>query len=335
MKSVHLVIPDLFLPASIAAEVSADLHLPAMQALLARGQCTTGQAVPLENYLFGLFGVESDEVAPVAPVSAAFDGLPAGCWLRADPLNLSLQRDQMLASSVSVSPAESVELCASLNEYFAGQGLDFFAPHSQRWYMRVSALPDISTRPLSAVLGGNVGPALATGKEAVRWNQLFNEIQMLLFAHPLNELREARGESTVNSLWLWGGGDMIPSFIKRYEHISSDDTFPEMIASASGTSFSSLSAPWDCNEDIGSRLLVCTALRTALQRGDLAAWRATLVELETGYAQPLYKALRNGTISQLQLDVPAEDEVKKYVLRRRDTWAFWRKTLPLAEYSPV
>ena len=37
MKSVHLVIPDLFLPHDIAAEACADLSLPALEKLLARG----------------------------------------------------------------------------------------------------------------------------------------------------------------------------------------------------------------------------------------------------------------------------------------------------------
>ena len=40
MKNVHLIIPDLFLPEDIAAEVCADLHLPALEKLLARGAST-------------------------------------------------------------------------------------------------------------------------------------------------------------------------------------------------------------------------------------------------------------------------------------------------------
>jgi hypothetical protein len=36
--------------------------------------------------------------------------------------------------------------------------------------------------------------------------RLLNEVQMLLFNHPLNESREARGEPPVNGLWLSGCG---------------------------------------------------------------------------------------------------------------------------------
>ena len=137
-------------------------------------------------------------------ISAAFDGLAAGCWLRADSVNLSLQRDQLLLASVQAGSEEAAALCASLNAHFAGQDIEFFAPHPRRWYMRLDALPRIITTPLSEVVGGDVRRALPTGEDAARWHRLFNEIQMLLHAHPLNEAREARGELPINSRVVLG-----------------------------------------------------------------------------------------------------------------------------------
>ena len=206
MKSVHLIIPDLFLPKSFAAEVGAGLSLPALEKLLRRGQSERPEAVSLEQLLCGSFGVPFQDEAPIAPISAAFDGLAAGCWMRADPVNLNLQRDQLMMSAVQTGSGEAAALSASLNQHFAGQGLEFFAPHPQRWYVRLSELPRIRTTPLSQALGGDVRGVLPGGAEAARWHQLFNEIQMLLHAHPLNEAREARGEPTINSVWFWGGG---------------------------------------------------------------------------------------------------------------------------------
>jgi hypothetical protein len=206
MKSVHLVIPDLFLPKNFAAGVSAGLRFPALEKLLGRGQGEMSEAVSLEQLLCGSFDMPLQDEAPIAPISAAFDGLAAGCWMRADPVNLNLQRDQLLMSAVQIDNGEAVALSASLNEHFAGQGLEFFAPHPQRWYVRLGELPRIRTTPLSQALGGDVRGALPGGADASRWHQLFNEIQMLLHAHPLNEAREARGEPTINSVWFWGGG---------------------------------------------------------------------------------------------------------------------------------
>jgi len=341
MKSAHLVIPALFLPEDIAAEVCRGLCLPALEKMLGRGHSEVLEPVPLENLLCGLFGVPCQPDAPIAPVSAAFDGLGAGCWLRADPVHLHLQRDQLLLAGVQAGSGEAAAFCASLNMHFAGQGMEFFAPHPQRWYVRLDKLPRIGARPLSEIVGGDVRRALPTGEDAAHWHQVFNEIQMLLFAHPLNE---ARGESPINSVWFWGGGcgeNTKPQ--KNYDIVSSDDVLAEMFAKAAGVPFSpwpkqwrgSLSQRGRAFSSEGRQLLVWTGLRSALQRGDLAGWRTALQDFESGYAQPLWQALRSGKIAQLQLDILGADGIRRVLLTRGDTWAFWRRARPLAGYAMV
>jgi len=335
MHSVHLIISDLFLPADIAAEVCADLRLPALERMLARGASTgsarMGEGVSLEEHLCGLFGVSCEAGVPIAPLSAVFDGLGAGCWLRADPVHLRLQRDQLvLLPDLEVSADEAGQLSAALNEHFAGQGMEFFAPHPQRWYMLLDRLPDIETVPLSQAAGRNVRDLLPKGKEAAHWHRIFNEIQMLLFAHPVNEAREARGELPANSLWLWGGGcdaGMQPQ--KAFDHVSSDEVLAGMFAAAAGIPFSNWPEQWRNEENCGRQLLVWTGLRSALRRGDLDAWRAALQEFETGYAQPLWRALRAGKISQLQVEILGGDHVRRLLLTRADAWAFWKRTKSL------
>ena len=346
MRKVHLVVCDLFLPADIAAGVCADLRLPALEKMLARGASTGsapstgsgrtgGVGASLEDHLCGLFGLPCQQDAPIAPVSAVFDGLGEGCWLRADPVHLRLQRDQLvLLPDVGVNADEAGQLCAALNEHFAGQGMEFFAPHPQRWYVRLDRLPDIVTVPLSQAAGRNVRGLLPKGKDAAHWHRVFNEIQMLLFAHPVNEAREVRGELPVNSLWLWGGGVNAP-LQKTYASVSSDEALAGMFAAAAGIPFSSWPEQWRDEENGGTQLLVWTGLRSALRRGDLDAWRAALQEFEAGYAQPLWQALRAGKISQLQVDILGGDRVRNLLLTRADTWAFWRRAKPLAQYSMV
>jgi hypothetical protein len=384
MKSVHLVIPGLFLPKDLAAEAGAGLSLPALEKLLGRGRSEILDPVPLENLLCVSFGVPCSDDAPIAPISAAFDGLAAGCWLRADPVNLDLQRDQLLLATVQVGSEEAAALCASLNEHFAGQDMEFFAPHPQRWYVRLDALPRISTAPLSQVVGGDVRRALPEGEDAARWHQLFNEIQMLLHAHPLNEAREARGEPTVNSVWFWGGGcDTLPAkpadcgnsrqaaptvqeeaavanwgggcdsaygslrssgepvglplagalLQKNYDSVSSDDLLAGVFATSSSATFSVWPEKWRDAENNDRQLLVWTGLRSALQGGDLAAWRTALQDFENSYARPIWQALRSGSIAKLQIDILGGESMLRAVLTPADAWAFWRRARRLAEYS--
>jgi len=71
--------------------------------------------------LCGMFGVPCNQDVPIAPIFALFDGTGEGCWLRADSVHLRVQREQMvLLPNAEVSADESVQMCATLNEYFAG-----------------------------------------------------------------------------------------------------------------------------------------------------------------------------------------------------------------------
>jgi hypothetical protein len=340
----------------------------------------------LENILCELFDVPGAADAPIATISAAFDGLAAGCWLRADPVNLNLQRDQLLLNGVQVGSDEAAALCASLNVHFSGQGMEFFAPHPQRWYVRLDTLPQMRTMPVSQVIGGDVRGALPSGADAPGWHQLFNEIQMLLHAHTLNETREAKGDVPINSVWFWGGGcdtllikplatrlgepttpakslvmakpadcgnsrqaaatvpeedtvanwgggSDVVSLQENFQSVSSDDVLAEMFATAAGVPFSAWNKQWRAEDCNGKQLLVWTGLSSALQRGDLAAWRTALQDFENSYAQPLWQALRSGEIAQLQLDILGGDSIRRVWLTRGDAWAFWRRSRSLAGYS--
>lgn len=344
MKNVHLVIADLFLPKDFGA--SAGLHLPALEKILARGTSTSsaqgtssfdtlgGSArtddirISLEDALCELFRVSGG----LAPIAAAFDGLEPGCWLRADPVHVRLQREQVvLLPNVVVSAEEATLFCASLNEHFNNQGIQFFAPHPSRWYVRLDTLPEIISVPLSQAAGRNIHGNLPKGKDEKRWRQLFNEIQMLLFAHPVNEAREARCEVPVNSVWFWGEGSEVAATTPSAS-ASSDEILVKMLASAAKIPFSDWQMSWQNKP--GDELLIFTGLRSSLQQGDLSAWRNALQDFETGYAQPLWQALRAGKIAQLKLDVLGADSMHQIVLTRADTWAFWRGSRRLADVLP-
>ena len=108
-----------------------------------------------------------------------------------------------------------------------------------------------------------------------------------------------------------------------------------MFAAAAGIPFAGWPEQWRDEKSSGRQLLVWTGLRSALRRGDLDAWRAALQEFETGYAQPLWQALRAGKISQLQVDILGGEHARYFSLIRADAWAFWRRARLLAQYSMV
>lgn len=333
----HLVVPDLFLPQEVAGEACAGLALPALEWLLARAQPQPLLADTLEAWLCDAFGVSNQAIAPVTLLA---DGMVPGeaCWMRADPVHVRMQREQMiLQPDVPLNADEAALLCSSLNAYFAAEGLRFSAPHPQRWYLRLETAPDMTTSPLAQAAGRNVHAYLPRGRDALRWHSMFNEIQMLFFEHPVNQAREARGELPINSVWLWGGGSAAQGLMQTFTRVVGDSPLATAFAQAAGIPHAAL--PDDLNrfseDNDGNVLIVWEGLRRALQQGDLTAWRDSVLRLEQSCAALLRDALRAGRITQLSLDGLGEGIASSFVLTRSASWKLWRQPKPLAHYAKV
>lgn len=335
MNNVHVVIPDLFLSREIAADIIAGLELPALETLLARAQPQRLPASGLEEWLCNAYGVADQAVAPVALLA---DGMApeSSYWLRADPVHLRIRHGKMiLQADVLLACEEAAQLCASLNTHFSGAGLRFFAPHPQRWYLRLDKAPAMATRPVAQVAGKNVHAHLPAGADALHWTGVFNEIQMLFFEHAVNQAREARGELPVNSIWLWGGGYASGELVQPFARVYGDSDLAAAFALASGVPCAA--APqtgrgWSGHGD-DAVLLAWEGLRRALQQGDLQAWRASVQRFEQACAAPLLAALRAGRIARVTLDAPGEDVTRRFVLARGMAWKLWRRPQNLAHYA--
>jgi hypothetical protein len=325
MKQLDLLIPGLFPPRDIAADLCMGLRLPALEKLLARGKVGTSPFGEFEGTLSALFGANS-----VAPVRAAAEGLEVGdaYWLCADPVSLQLQRAQMLVLPESVPVRQDADsLCDALNAHFAEIGLRFFAPHPCRWYVRMDEEPRILTTPLRQVLWQDAKFFQPQGKDTLRWQRIATEVQMLLYGHPLNQAREARGEALVNSLWLWGGGRGVP-LGQPFEVSGGDSDLAGAFAQVAGVpQIGSIREMLDIYS--GSGLWVCAAAGDALQHGDLYAWRETIQRIEQEIALPLLKALQAGQLQNLTLNVGTHC----YRVTRIDTWKLWRSGRSLARYA--
>lgn len=329
MKHLHLLVPNLFPPQQVAVEVCAGLRLPALRKLLSRANASASTVQILEDWLCAAFAAQS-----VAPVRAAADGLETGeaYWLCADPVNLQLQRAQaLLLPDVVPGREEAAALCASLNEHFAGMGLRFLAPHPQRWYVRLEAELQMTTAPLRLAAWGDAKFHQPQGADALHWQRIATEVQMLLYAHPVNQARAARGELMVGSLWFWGGGRAMP-LKKAFDAVGGDSDLAATFARvAGGAQVESLQAMLDGERESG--LWVCDMPGAAIQRGDLYAWQEAVQRIELEYAQPLLQALQAGRLRRLTLEVMQEGGAQRFGLNRSDAWKLWRVARPLARYA--
>ena len=335
MKNVHIVIPDLFLPQQLAAYASKDMSLPALEKMLARAQSSTLPINTLESWLCQHFGV--DEMA-IAPLTLQADGLSAGesYWLRADPIVISMQRDQMvLQADIALTAEEAELLCASLNSHFAVDGLHFIAPHPQRWYLQLEQVPALQTHPLSLVVGADMNAHLPSGVDALRWHGLLNEIQMLFYEHAVNQAREQRGEAAVNGVWLWGGGLQCKDVLRPCAVMAGDSELAEAFAQAAGMMVSKIPNPlangWVA--EAGDLMVVWEGLRTALQVADIGGWRRAVQDFEDTVAMPLLAALASGQLERITLDILSDNASQRFVLTRASLWKVWRRPKPLWYYA--
>jgi len=330
MKHIHVVIPDLFLPESLAKDVCAGLSLPVLEKLLARSDAQPVQARSLEAWLCETFAVPD---AAIAPVTLVADGMMPedGYWLRADPVHLRLDRAQMiLQTNVTPSLEEAQLLCAHLNENFAGSGMSFFAPHPQRWYVRVEDAPALQTYSVYQVEGRNSRSYMPQGAQTLKWNSLLNEMQMVLYGHPLHQAMEARGRVPINSLWLWGGGRSV-TLSQPFDHVYGDSELASAFARAARIPCADFSGEYP----EGNALFVWEGTSAALRRGDFYTWREAVLKLERDHLAPLLRSLAAGDIRRITLDVLQEEGSRRYELTRAMLWKVWKRSQPLASYGVV
>lgn len=132
-------------------------------------------------------------------------------WLFATPVHLLLGRDHFVMYDPSVLHVGDDELNAlltSLNDHFSHpdfylHGFAFYQADGQ-CFLGMDTDPQITTTPIDIVINQNISAYLPMGQGALDWAKWQNELQMLLFSHPVNLAREARGELPINSFWCYG-----------------------------------------------------------------------------------------------------------------------------------
>ena len=184
-------------------------RLPNLEKMLARAARL--EARHLSDCLAHLFGLAATDLT-VAPFTRLADGGAADrwWWLRADPVHLAPDRDQLVLmpqSVLEVAHAETQALAEAFNKVLGADGWHLEFPTALRGYLRCPGGPlDVVTHDPALFTGGAVLAAMPGGADGSRLRALMSEVEMLFHTHEVNRLREEAGRPPINSLWFWGGG---------------------------------------------------------------------------------------------------------------------------------
>ena len=288
----------------------------------------------LDTTLCHCFGLDAAQQAlPLAPLTYLSDTGEAGpgYLLRADPVHLRADQSSLRlfdSHTFPVTQEEADALAAAVTQFYAHLGWQLQAVRPQRWYLSLSTVPAITTRPVMQVAGQDIDPCLPQGRDAADWHAILNEVQMLLHNHPVNIAREQRGEPAINSLWFWGGGELPLAVQTKFVRVASDHPLAMGLAQQAG--IARVDLPSESAELIdfaapGSSLLVTDALESPSLYGEVERWQERLLQLEQDWFVPLLEALRRGQLTSLAI-YPCNG--KRFHITRRQLRAFWRPLRP-------
>lgn len=346
MMNLTLLIPNLFWPDASQPEIYNDLPLPYLRILLSKSIATIGPLQETETWLCKEFNIARQHGNwPIAPLMLHADApdlikTSKDFWIRADPVHLRIEQNHiMLADSQAfqISQEEAEQIAQDLNNNLDNYDFSFLPLQPDRWYIQTPRMPKIHTCTLSQVTCQNINNFLPTGDESITWHKIFNEIQMLLHEHAVNQARESRGELMINSVWFWGGGNMPQSIQSPYTHIWSDNDFARALSLASNTSCSKLSTSateWlsshISSNHLSNHLVILDALHGKAKYRNAYGWRETLKNMEQNWFSPLYTALKEGKINQINIVTLNENTSCNFVIQRTDLWKFWLMTKPFS-----
>ena len=248
------------------------LKLPQLQKLLARlAPEPVEQSEPLslsaphERALARALALPMvDGMIPWAALQARQTLAADGAWAFITPCHWKIGSQHVVMSGAALpdfSDQDGMALLSAMQPYFAEDGISLHYQQPTRWLAQSELFNGLATASLDRVSGHDVNLWLPSEGRAGPLRRLQSEMQMLLYNHPVNESRSARGLSLVNSFWLSGTGALPPA------PSPATDAAPQV---ADSLREAALSEDWSAWARAWEQLdaTECAALLQALQRGE-------------------------------------------------------------------
>lgn len=132
----------------------------------------------------------------------------ASAWGWVTPCHWAMGREHAHLhdpEALGLDEQDARSLLQAMQTYFLEDGLQLHYHRPNAWWVQGPLLHQLPTAAYSNAIGLSVKPWLPSHPTLRR---LQNEMQMLLYTHPVNERRVQQGLLPVNSIWFSGTGDL-------------------------------------------------------------------------------------------------------------------------------
>ena len=331
--TVTLIIPGLcaFTPEERLALRPQLPDLPALSDLLSHSRLNSYAQWGFESVLCARFGMPLPQPPPLAALTYWYDkGFAANKpVLRADPVYLKVDRDCLYLlgrEALEVSQAEADTLTNQINQLYSDTSWTLEVGTANRWYITGEQPFNIKTFPIAEAFGKNVAAFMPQGEDAKQWRAVLNEIQMLLHSSEVNIAREMNRRLPINSVWLWGEGQLPASPANPMDEVDcvwSDNALCRGLARWAGCRNEKLphsASEWIELADTGRHWIVFEDMRMSA-REDFSSWISKLTAIDENWLAYMRDA---ANVHRLQLSIdPAKAAVFEY---DKSLWSkLWNK----------
>ena len=198
---IDLIIPGLLnLPVFELHEEQLVRATPCLHRLLRYASRTPGSVHDFDTTLIQTLGLQQSAL----PYARALQPHKQKTSLLFMPVHLKADMNNAIVYPVQVSDDDITLLINDLAEFFK-QDCEILRLPDGSWMMTLhNCQPVLELPHFLTALGKKVTHYLEQAKTSLDWFRLFNEMQMFLYQHALNQQRMHEGQPVINSLWCWG-----------------------------------------------------------------------------------------------------------------------------------
>jgi len=220
---------------------------------------------------------------------------PDAAWAWLTPCHWQVNADHVRMADPSdcqISSQESGQVMQAMLPFFEEDGITLHGLQQGHWLARGAVFRDLPTASLARASGGAVDAWLPRQAQAQPLRRLQNEMQMLLYNHPVNDARSAQGLLPISCFWVSATGSL-------------PDGYQPPPAGSSA---------------------VLHTLRDSNLADDASAWLQAWQSLDAHHFAPLLERARQG--QALELLLCGEQAAQRFSLQPQGLWSRARRLLP-------